>query len=81
MAEPGEMVGGSDWRRDATYDYTDALPRRAWAWEFLRRERDFQQAWSETSDTVAIETPAPNVTVMTAGAELRDMARWGLFFR
>lgn len=81
MVEPRETADASDWRRDATYGYTDALPRRGWAWEFLRRDQDFQQAWSETSATVAIETPAPNLTVITAGTELRDMARWGLFFR
>lgn len=73
--------GERDWRCEDAYDYTDVLPRRAWAWEFLRRDRDYQKAWSDVSTTVRIETPSPNLTVITAGAELAEMARWGLFFR
>jgi len=73
--------GEWDWRCDDAYDYTDVLPRRAWAWEFLRRDPDYRQAWSDVSTTVRIETLSPNLTVIAAGAEIADMARWGLFFR
>ena len=81
MVDPPNTSSVADWRSRAAYDYAAALPRRAWAWEFLRRDSDYRRAWAEASATVAIETPAPNLTVMTAGAELRHMAHWGLFFR
>ena len=81
MVDPPNTNSVADWRRRAVYGYTAALPRRAWAWEFLRRNGTYRRAWAEASAAVAIETPAPNLTVMTAGAELREMAHWGLFFR
>lgn len=81
MVDPPNTIPDADWRRRDAYDYTAALPRRAWAWEFLRRNGAYRRAWAEASAAVAIETPAPNLTVMTAGAELREIAHWGLFFR
>lgn len=81
MVDPHGPDDEQDWRRDGAYDYTDVLPRRAWAWEFLRRDPDYRQVWSDVSTTVRIETPSPSLTVITAGAELAEMARWGLFFR
>jgi len=81
MVEPPNTSPGAEWRRRTAYDYTAALPRRGWAWEFLRRDSAYRRAWTDASAAVAIETPAPNLTVMTARAELREMAHWGLFFR
>jgi len=81
MVKPPNSSPGADWRRRAAYDYTAVLPRRGWAWEFLRRDAAYRQAWSEASAAVAIERPAPNLTVMTARTELPELADWCLFFR
>ncbi|MEW5424053.1 DUF6499 domain-containing protein [Amorphus sp. 3PC139-8] len=74
----GQVAG---WRHRAAYGYTASLPRRGWAWEFLRRDGAYRRAWADASAAVAVETRSPNLTVMTARAELREMAHWGLFFR
>lgn len=33
------------WREDTDYNYTSRITRRQWAWEFLRRNPDYQRAW------------------------------------
>lgn len=81
MVEPRETADASDWRRDATYGYTDALPRRGWAWEFLRRDPDYRRTWPSLGNMVRIENVRPNLTVLTPPAEARDMAHWSLIFR
>ncbi|WP_353642639.1 DUF6499 domain-containing protein [Mesorhizobium sp. WSM2239] len=35
--------GWPDWRHRSAYDYASRLPRTAWAWEFLRRNPQFQR--------------------------------------
>jgi hypothetical protein len=37
----------ADWRDPAAYDYTRALTRDGWAWEFLRRNPLYRAAWNE----------------------------------
>jgi hypothetical protein len=36
-----------NWREPETYSYTETLDARQWAWEFMRRNTDYQQdyAW------------------------------------
>ncbi|WP_420492389.1 transcriptional regulator domain-containing protein [Allomesorhizobium alhagi] len=36
-------AGWPDWRHRQAYDYAGRLPRTAWAWEFLRRNPQFQR--------------------------------------
>jgi len=35
----------ADWRRPEDYVYTEKLEAGQWAWEFLRRNREYQQDW------------------------------------
>lgn len=81
MVDHRTLAGAHDWRRSGAYDYTAALPRRAWAWEFLRRNRDYQRAWSEARAAIKVERPASHLTVVTADRDLADMARWDVLFR
>jgi len=81
MLETPRPAGGPDWRRPGSYEDTQAFSRRAWAWEFLRRNRAYRQAWSAAAAHVAIETPAPGLVVVTAGAEVVDQGRCGVFFQ
>jgi hypothetical protein len=39
------MSEGEDWRSEAAYDYIDDLSPSALAWEFLRRNPDYRQAY------------------------------------
>lgn len=36
-----------DWRKPEDYDFTKKLRPHRWAWEFLRRNPDYQQEWQE----------------------------------
>jgi hypothetical protein len=39
----GRTVGGADWRNPDDYAYTDGLRLHDWAWEFLRRDKNFRE--------------------------------------
>src|SRR3546814_19945074 len=77
---PGPAVGPKC-HRPGSYGETHAFSRRAWAWEFLRRNRAYLQAWSDAAAHAVIETPAPGLVVVTAGAELAGLSRCGVFFQ
>jgi hypothetical protein len=40
-----------DWRNTNAYAFTALLTREQWAWEFLRRNRDYRRAWTDFSAT------------------------------
>jgi len=40
-----------NWRRLEEYDFCDALTREQWAWEFLRRNRDYRREWRRFIET------------------------------
>lgn len=80
MADPRDAAARPDWRRPDAYAYTQGFTRRAWAWEFLRRNRSYQRSWSRASGSVAIETRPPHLTVLTARAQTSDLTRWGCSF-
>lgn len=81
MVVASEPPNRPDWRHEASYAYTRALPRRGWAWEFLKRNRDFQRDWAEASTSVAVERRTDRLTVLIARRELHAMTPWGSFFR
>lgn len=68
-----------DWRRRETYGPLTELPRKAWAWEFLRRNPDFHGAWRTAADQVAIDTE-DGLTVITVPEE-GPLRQWGVLFR
>lgn len=57
-----------DWRSPSNYHYLEKLDRAEWAWEFLRRNREYRKDFVRILDSTAREA--------TAIAE-----RWGLSFR
>lgn len=77
MVDPEESSEKPDWRRSETYEYTRALPRRGWAWEFLRRNPDYQREPPPLPDRML----QPRLTVFTLRRERSAEARWGLLFR
>jgi hypothetical protein len=40
-----------DWREPETYAFTAHLTREQWAWEFLRRNPEYRQAWAAFAAT------------------------------
>jgi hypothetical protein len=60
----------SRWRSSPTYDYVGELVAPDLAWEWLRRNGEYQ------TDFAAIEQPVPDRQHLTA----RALLRWGLRF-
>src|SRR3546814_15732338 len=81
MRDTPGPAAGPDWHRPGSYEETQAFSRRAWAWEFLRRNRAYRQAWSDAAAHAVIETTAPGLVVVTAGAELAGPRRGGCLFQ
>lgn len=81
MAKATDDAGSPDWQSTSRYDYTDALSRRGWAWEFLRRNDAYQQTWAEASPMVAVEARSRHLTILTAAKDPPGMRRWGLIFQ
>jgi hypothetical protein len=63
-----------DWRVAADYDYLDAMTPQQLAFEFLRRNPDYQASWRE----LALQHGDADGPVETPPA-FQD--RWGLRFR
>jgi hypothetical protein len=80
MSETDGASEEPDWRRGETYEYTRDLPRRGWAWEFLRRNPDYRREWVPPLDKATIETTRPNFTVLTLRAGDKPFADGGCFF-
>ncbi|WP_350196960.1 transcriptional regulator domain-containing protein [Roseibium album] len=67
-----------DWQDKRSYAGLLSLIRHRWAWEFLRRNPDFQKDFSKLSDAVASIADEPNVYNLLADCPLKC---WGIFFR
>ncbi len=80
MVDRPPFPAEQQWHRSEVYAYTDTLPRRAWAWEFLRRDPDFQRAWVVAQPMVSTEAPTARPTVLTAIGTLSSLAPWGVIF-
>jgi hypothetical protein len=46
----GDVSDEPNWRDLQSYDWIDTLPRRALAWEFLRRNGEYRRTFKETAD-------------------------------
>jgi len=66
------MPATTDWRDARSYDYTAGLDGAGWAWEFLRRNPDYQAEVDQCRQLEAAEAPET--------AQRKEVAsqRWGL---
>lgn len=65
----------------AKYAYVAGFRRRDWAWEFLRRNQDYQRAAYLTLGSSVSIRPCPNVfTLMKMRAPQPEANEWGLMF-
>jgi len=68
------------WRDDRHYDYTARLSRREWAWEFLRRNRDFCEAWRSYQLEYGIVGYDAGTTMLVSQFETPRLTEWGLLY-
>ena len=69
-----------DWRDRALYDYTNRFTDRGWAWEGLRRNREFQDAWQQTRSGFDWNRIGRSVTIVRAGGDENALSRWGVLY-
>ncbi|MBG6178592.1 hypothetical protein IWQ55_006453 [Labrenzia sp. EL_208] len=67
-----------DWQDKRSYAGLLSLNRHGWAWEFLRRNPDFQKDFSKLSGVIDPITDKPNLYSLPANCPLKC---WGIFFR
>jgi hypothetical protein len=70
-AKRGDAV--PDWRNAKHYAYTKRLTLHQWAWEFLRRNRRYRDAWGRLAELDFIEQMAQQSEVFKAAGYT-----WGL---
>lgn len=64
MADPADQAILPNWRIEGDYAYSKLLSRRGWAWEFLRRNPDFQRAHSAALKLSQAKVIGPSVTLI-----------------
>jgi|GEM_PF-2705051 len=47
-----------DWEQKDNYNFPEDFPDKRWAWEFLRRNTDYQECWEEALSTFSQEPSA-----------------------
>jgi len=71
----------SDWRDPRSYDHIGGLMRQSLAWEFLRRNPDYRDAWSRQDPGPAGELAVEGALRVLQLPELpQHVAKWGLLY-
>jgi hypothetical protein len=68
----------SPWWLPRTYCWIAGVPRKACAWEFLRRNPDYRAAWAASRSAYRLEERIPGVTVINAVRTEVSARPWGL---
>lgn len=68
------------WRDDRRYEYTARLSRREWAWEFLRRNQAFCEAWRSCQLEYGIVGYDAGTTMLVSQFETPRLTEWGLLY-
>ncbi len=69
-----------DWRDRAFYRHTGYLTDRGWAWEGLRRNREFQDAWLEANPGFEIHHIGRCIKVVNHDGSQSGLRRWGILY-
>jgi len=80
MSSSDRQGNWPDWRRKESYDYARALSRRAWAWEFLRRNPEFQRTCSTVRESAVVERLSRHLTLIRLTAAPTLLHQWGAIF-
>ncbi|WP_417462988.1 transcriptional regulator domain-containing protein [Kordiimonas sp.] len=78
MNLPDIIADRPDWRDDQAYACTVRLTRREWAWEFLRRNSEFQRDLKVALDHAVVQKEGAAITIVNSSL---DLTKWGVMFR
>jgi hypothetical protein len=62
---------------NASYDYTERLIRRDWAWEFLRRNHVFREVQAHTAKSFNVKTHGTLSVITGNGHSRAELKKWG----
>lgn len=68
------------WGDPRAYDYTARLSRREWAWEFLRRNQNFVEAWRTSQLEYGLAGYDAGTTMLVSRYETPRLSEWGLLY-
>ncbi|WP_425374439.1 transcriptional regulator domain-containing protein [Mesorhizobium kowhaii] len=74
-------VDWPDWRRHEAYHYVRRLPRTAWAWEFLRRNPQFQRDHARIAPPACIVRKRADTRIIELTTGSSFLRQWSLLFR
>src|SRR5690348_12980353 len=69
-----------DWTEDNDYLWTDALSRREWAWEFLRRNSEFRADWNAAQVEYGVSGYDGGTTTMMSLQREPSLLKWGCLY-
>ncbi len=78
MTGEGGKIIEPDWRDAKAYAHTSRLTRLQWAWEFLRRNPEFQVDLAHALEAAELIESSSAVTI---NRSMTDLSRWGVMFR
>ncbi|WP_352906942.1 DUF6499 domain-containing protein [Mesorhizobium sp. M0816] len=70
-----------DWRRHEAYHYARRLPRTARAWEFLRRNPQFQRDHAKMAPSACIVGAQADMKIIELTTGSSFLRQWSLLFR
>jgi len=73
-----DLDASTDWQRRDSYHWTTQLPRRAWAWELLRRNADYRAAWSALTPSLRAKRHISGIAAIKSSIPDANMDGWGL---
>ncbi len=75
-----DVNGRFDWSLRSSYDYAADLTPRDWAWEFLRRNPEFQMAWWKSHEAFEITFSNSTLTIIHVRANTSALKRWDCLY-
>lgn len=69
-----------DWTKAEDYAWLNLLSRREWAWEFLRRNPDFQAAWNSARLEYGVAGYMAQTTMIFSIEETSILTQWGCLY-
>lgn len=73
-------MSAPDWTNEDDYAWAGVLARREWAWEFLRRNREFQADWKSAQIEYGISGYDGGTTTLMSLHREPSLLKWGCLY-
>lgn len=73
-------MSAPDWTKEEDYAWTGTLARREWAWEFLRRNPEFQNDWTGAQLEYGVSGYDAGTTMLVGQHQKPSLSKWGCLY-